>query len=188
MITGISVEIKTNKCPMSPSDHRAILWEVELKLPNKPKILTIPSRKTADQITNKLLENKEVTNSAIFLHELSMYRDDFRKQLTKKVGQRPRDQKLIEELLKLEEDTEVNSTINEYWHEFWTTTEELRFSNESKEAYDNLKQRLKYHLFEKRDGGIINKILKEDGQITDIPEEVEHELARTIEEIQVSPD
>ena len=44
---------------------------------------------------------------------------------------------------------------------------------------------LKYHLYEKRDGGIINKIQTENGEIIATPKEVNEQLAKTIEEIQI---
>jgi hypothetical protein len=119
------------------------MWDVELKLPSKPRILIIPSRECADRITNTLLSNQEVTHSAaIFLHGLSIYRDENQKDLMKKVGQKPRDFQLIEELLKVDNNAQVSTTINTYWHNYWTTTEELRWSNEPKLAYINLRQRL----------------------------------------------
>src|SRR3712207_4499563 len=63
--------------------------------------------------------------------------------------------------------------------------EERRWSIESKVAYQDLKNILKYHLYEKGDGGIINQILSETDIIISNQKEVNKQLARTIEEIQV---
>ena len=79
----------------------------------------------------------------------------------------------------------IKTEVNTYWENIWKETEETRFSEDSAIAYNDLKDILKYHLFEKRDGGIINKIITEDGTIIYIPKEVNEELAKTIEEIQV---
>ena len=60
----------------------------------------------------------------------------------------------------------------------------LRFSQESKLAYDDLKRILKYHIFG-RGGGIINKIKTESGDIITNPQLINEQLAQTIEEIQI---
>ncbi|HRP37858.1 MAG TPA: hypothetical protein PLS50_08695, partial [Candidatus Dojkabacteria bacterium] len=52
-------------------------------------------------------------------------------------------------------------------------------------AYKNLKNILKYHLFEKRDGGIINCVINEDGTIEQDQDQVSRLLLKTIKEIQV---
>ena len=44
---------------------------------------------------------------------------------------------------------------------------------------------MQYHLYEKRDGAIINQILKEDGEITTDANEVSDLLFQTLKEIQV---
>ena len=40
-----------------------------------------------------------------------------------------------------------------------------------------MKNSLKYHLYEKRDGGIINQVISDEGVITNIPKEVDEQLA-----------
>src|ERR1700733_1085766 len=117
----------------------------------------------------KLLSNKEVTGAAIFLDELCKYRLDEHKRLQKIVGRKAHDWKLFEKLLELDDPTEIKSTINQHWQKFWDETENKRFSLDSKIAYNDLKNMLKYHLYEKRDGGIINKIQTENGEIISNP-------------------
>lgn len=46
---------------------------------------------------------------------------------------------------------------------------------------------LKYHLFEKRDGAIVNAILDADGSLISDPNQVARNLLQTLEEIQVDP-
>ena len=81
------------------------------------------------------------------------------------VGSKSRNLDLFNKLFNLEDAFKVENTINSHWSNFWKTTEKNRWTNESKHAYHNLKNILRYHLFEKRDGGIINKILTDDGAI-----------------------
>ena len=80
----------------------------------------------------------------------------------------------------------LKETINDHWRQHWQNTESKRWSTESKQAYQNMKNSLKYHLYEKRDGGIINQVISDEGVITNIPKEVNEQLAKTIEEIQIS--
>jgi len=94
---------------------------------------------------------------------------------------------LFEKLLKLDNPVHIDRVINEHWEALMRKTEELRFSNESKIAYRDLKNILKYHIYKKRDGGIIIQIITEEGIIINDPKIVNEQLAKTIEEIQVDP-
>ena len=57
----------------------------------------------------------------------------------------------------------------------------LKFTKEGKP-----KKFLKYHLFEKRDGGIINCVKRENGEIESESEKVNELLATTMKEIQIN--
>ena len=96
-----------------------------------------------------------------------------------------RNNELIQKLLDLQDPEEITKTINEHWREFWRETEATRYSEDSAVAYRRLKNILKYHLFEKRDGAIINCVQNEDGTIEDQPDQVNEQLLKTLEEIQV---
>ena len=56
----------------------------------------------------------------------------------------------------------------------------------SKEAFDTLKAICKYHLYEKRDGSIVNRILGNDEKIITDPKEVASTLIGVLKEIQFS--
>jgi len=186
IIFGKNITAKHNHVITAPSDHRAIRWTMEINFPTRVKQLKIPSRETAEIITRQLLNNKEITSAAIFLDELVQYRLENHKRLKKLVKHKPHDHHLFEKLLAIDDPATTEEVVNNHWKEFWEDTEKQRFSKESKMAYRDLKNILKYHLFgEKRDGGIINQILMEDGEIIDNPNEVNESLAKTIEEIQV---
>jgi len=67
----------------------------------------------------------------------------------------------------------------------WKRREDIRYSQSSRQAYQTLKNILKYHLFEKRDGGIINSMVKDNGEITIDPTEIDELLTKTMSEIQI---
>lgn len=92
---------------------------------------------------------------------------------------------LLNKLLELQEPQGITTTINEYWTKYWKKTEETRYSQKSQIAYASLKRILKYHLFEKRDGGIIHSLKEEDGTVVSDPEIVNSMLLKTMEELQV---
>lgn len=186
IICGKNIRVAANKVwKQSCSDHLAVSWEIEVNFPSKMKQIKIPSRRTAEEITSKLLSNKEVINSAAFLDELYLYRQDNHNKIKQLVKFRPRDFQLFDKLITLDDPTKVKETINRHWSAIWEETEKKRWSQESKTAYNDLKSHLKYHLYEKRDGGIINQVITDEGKITNTPKEVNEHLAKTIEEIQI---
>ena len=150
------------------------------------KQIKIPSRRTAEEITHKLLMNEEVINSAAFLDELYLYRKSNHQRIKQLVTYKQRDFQLFNKLLALDNPSMVKETINDHWKKHWLNTEKKRWSTESKQAYQDLKNSLKYHLYEKRDGGIINQVISDEGVVTNNPKEVNEQLAKTIEEIQIS--
>lgn len=187
IVCGKSIIIKDKKVLLNDcSDHSAIRWEIEVNLPSKIKQIKIPSRKTAEEITSNLLTNEEVINSAAFLDELYLYRKSNHQRMKQLVTYKQRDFQLFNKLLALDDPSTVKETINEHWRQHWKTTENKRWSIESKLAYQDLKSNLKYHLYEKRDGGIINQVITDEGTLVNNPKEVNEQLAKTIEEIQVS--
>ena len=126
------------------------------------KQLKIPSRKTAEEITLKLFENKEVINSAVFLDELYLYRKDNHHRMKQLVRYKPRDCQLLEKLLNIDDPNKAQNIVNRHWNRIWMITEDKRWSRDSRIAYNDLKKILKYHLYEKRDGGIINQIINDE--------------------------
>ena len=178
---NISVE-EANIVRNNASDHSAIKWKLSIKFPTRLKQVKIPSRKTAEEIIRKILANEEVINSAAFLDQLYLYRKDNHSKIKQIVHHRQRDTQLFEKLLALDDPAQVKDTINNHWSDKWTDTESKRWSQDSKIAYNDLKKILKYHLYEKRDGGIINQVLSDDGStIITSPAEVNEQLAKTIE-------
>ena len=61
----------------------------------------------------------------------------------------------------------------------------MRYSAESASVYNTLRKVLKYHLFEKRDGDIINCIKREDDSIETEPNKANELLLTTMKDIQI---
>ena len=186
LITGSEIRSEGNQVVPSPSDHQAIGWILNIK-PLKPaKSIRIPNREFADDLMHYLISSSKVTNSKSFLEHLSKVRSENPRMIMKTLKpRRDRNLNLLNKLLSIDNFSHVSSIINHHWTKFWQNTEEIRYSNDSQHAYRRFKNILKYHLFQKRDGGIIHSILKENGVITDDQDEIEKLLLKTMEEIQI---
>ena len=185
-ITGKKVSMEVLMVTPSPSDHFSVTWSMTVETPMKKKPVKIPSRRTAEMITTKLIDDSQIDNTSKFFETLDIYRKLYkRKRWELRRVRTSKSEDLLTQLLSMQKDQSVNQVISEHWAERWKETEQKRFSPLSKEAYRNLKQILKYHLYEKRDGAIINCIKMEDGRIETQKDELEKQIYKTMEEIQV---
>ncbi len=186
MITGSALNIVDCQIASSPSDHKALYWQLHL-YPIKPPLRSkIPNRLLADNFMEALLLEKKVTDAQSFLRYLSYLRAENKGKLLKEPQPRKdRDNSLLDKLLKSQDVSEVTKLVKDHWASIWSDTENQRYSPSSKSAYQTLRRILKYHFFEKRDGGIITSILEENGTIVDAPDQVENLLLKTMEELQV---
>jgi hypothetical protein len=83
-----------------------------------------------------------------------------------------------------DEDEDIDFLIAEYWRKLWEKTQDQRWSEESKEAFNTMRRLTKYNQFEKRDGSIVSKIQISDQEvITDI-EKVEEIIITQLKKIQ----
>ena len=158
MITGKNIDIIRSKQYKSPSDHDLIEWDFQVKNPQKQKPIKIPNIMTSKKITLEALKNSE-ENASSFLEQVQAQRLINHNSIMKLVRPHKKVSKLLNILLELDNPTKATQVVNEFWEKEWIETEEKRWSIESREAYDKLRRILKYHLFEKKDGGIINKLL-----------------------------
>ena len=101
------------------SDYSAIRWELEVNLPSELKQIKIPSRKTAEEITRRLLMNEEVINSATFLDELYLYRKSNHQKIKQLVTYKRRDFQLFNKLLALDDPSMLKETTNDHWRQHW---------------------------------------------------------------------
>ena len=170
----------------SPSDHKALLWQIQAHSLTKRKPTKIPCKLTADSITNQLLDNAEVTEGVSFIHKLVELKKKFKRKIWKIIRPKPfNNNTLRKKLLNLQNSGDVESVVNRYWCDHWKNIENERYSEFSANAYQSLKKILKYHLFEKRDGGIINCVKLDDNTVVTEPKAVDEQLLKTMEEIQI---
>lgn len=164
---GRAIKVISNQVLPSPSDHQAICWTFEIS-PIKPqRPLVIPSRKLAEDITERALRDETIVNTASFLRKVKCLRLEYR-TLLQEVRPRARTQHdLINMLLQLDDPQRGLEVVNKYWRTLWELTEEQRYSSASRDAYQKLRKILKYHLYEKRDGAVVNVVLDDDGNLVD---------------------
>ena len=186
LVYGTGVKVIHHQVLPSSSDHKAVWWTLEISSIRKNKPMRIPNRSCADEIMLKLLQNKRIKNSEQFLRNLDLLRRKKKHSLLKLVRRRKYQlSSLFDQLLQIQDSKQAKDIVNTYWGDFWTENEKIRYSKESAIAYQNLRRILKYHLYEKRDGAIINCLLKDNKEITYDPKDIEQNLIQTMYEIQV---
>ena len=186
ILTGCKILATEDSIIKGPSDHLAITWNLQIEMNEKKKPIKIPCKSTAEEISLALINNEQITRAEDFIKHFGRLARRRKKEIMEIIKLKTRkSNELMDKLLKLQDPDEITKTIDEHWSEFWKNTESTRYSTDSTSAYKRLKNVLKYHLFEKRDGGIINCIKHEDGTIEQEPDKVSDQLLKTMEEIQV---
>ncbi len=167
------------------SDHEIVQLQFSLGCTIKKTPLRIPNRKLAVTLTKSALTTSH--NAVSFLtkiHEGYMQNKHSRftnyKQKRFKLD-------LLEAMLGMEEDTDISEVIRRYWEGLLTTNELMRFSPESREAFNFLKQVFKYNTFAKRDGSIVNAIKTNDNEIVSEPQQVSKLIIEELKKIQYDP-
>jgi len=186
ILTGSKIVANEDSIYKGPSDHLAVTWKLQVEANERKKPIKIPSKSTADEITLALINNEIITKAEDFIQHFGQLTKRRKGEIMKIIKLKSRrSNELMDKLLKIQNPDEISKVINNHWNEFWKNTESTRYSTDSATAYKRLKNMLKYHLFEKRDGGIINCIKYEDGTIEQQPDKVSDELLKTMKEIQV---
>ena len=80
-IVGKNVEIKEQFDTNSPSDHRAISWELEIKNVRKRKVIKVPCKATADSISGQLLNDDAVIDATSFIQKLEKLKQRNKRKL-----------------------------------------------------------------------------------------------------------
>ena len=185
-MTGKNIRAEEKSIVIGPSDHKAISWILEVTSVQKRKPIKIPCKTIANTITDQLIADNAVVDAVSFICKLGKLKKRNKRNMWKIVRPKPfKSDSLMKLLLKLQNPLEIEATIDEYWTNEWKETEYQRYSEFSAQSYQKLRKILKYHLFEKRDGGIINCIKKENGEIESEQEKVNELLATTMREIQI---
>ncbi len=184
-VIGSNVAILNKMTIPSPSDHKAISWEVKVKSPNPKSKIKIPNKKLAEETTARLFTRFKDLQE--LYQNLSKIRHDNQKRLNVLLKPKKKDTSLLDKLLEVEESTQIQEIISNHWTKEWEDLENKRYSPSSAEAYKKLRTLTKYHLYEKKDGAVISQLLDDDDTVLTDRLQVESKLAKTIEEIQVDP-
>ena len=187
LISGGGIEASLKDNLRSCSDHNILIWDISFGATTKPKKIYIPNRKLAEEITKAAVMDKDVTNAVSLLERfLKLKKLRKKEQFLRIKPKKVKNDEYKNLLLSLKEEDSIKETLNFYWTNFWEELEAQRYSPMSKEAFDTLKAICKYHLYEKRDGSIVNKILTCNGEILTDPKKVASSLIEVLKDIQLS--
>ena len=143
IIAGNHVRIKTHKTLCSLSDHKSVIWDINLLCPRKSRKSAIPDRKQAENHTRKVMMNRKNQNAQAVLRQLQELRNHNGIK-TRPISQKQRrNEDLLKLLIALDDHVYVKDVVNNYWRDWWVKVEETRFTVDSKESYNNLRRMLK---------------------------------------------
>ncbi len=101
----------------------------------------------------------------------------------KTVKRKDYERKLLNDLLRNEE-SQITHIINEYWSNLLLENEKIRYGRDTAVAFQQLKNIFGYDKFEKRDGSIVDAVMK-DGEIITNTDEVNLALMEVLRELQI---
>jgi len=171
----------------SPSDHASILWELNVDCPKKIKPIKLPNSKLEREITNPVIQNAQNKTAIQLLKDFTQRIRSKGTRAFKHISYKQQHNFYQKFLLNLDENDDAITAIKMYWSKFWRIQERIRYSTHSKEAYNTMRNILKYHTYAKRDGSIVNSFLLPNNQIVDDPNHISHIIIRTLRNIQDNP-
>ena len=187
LISGKGIEATIKENLPSCSDHNILIWDIAFQATTKPKNIYIPNKKLAEKITKTAILDEHVTNATTLLQKFLELKKLTKRKAFLKIKPKKRKNDIYKNLLlSIKDDSSVTEVLNEYWANFWNEIENKRFSSMSKDAFNTMKTITKYHLYEKRDGSIVNSILEGDGEIVTDPKKVASTLIGVLKKIQCS--
>ena len=169
------------------SDHDYMWIKVEITAPpifNKFSIA--PNKKLAKEITQASLERCK--NGQEFIHMSNKKYKYNKTKLKTKSRHKPKTNELLDRILTSEEDDDTLKIIKEYWKEKNTEYENQLLSNQLRKAFQYMKKLTKFHEYNRRDGSIINKVIKEDKSVTSNTDEVNRLVLDNLKNIQTKDD
>ena len=187
MICGKGIEAKIKDIFPSCSDHNILTWDITFKATSKQKKISIPNKRLAEEITKTAIMNENVTNAFALLQTFLKLKKLRKKEEFIRIKPKRRTNDTYKNvLMSIKDESSITKVLNAYWSSLWEETENIRFSPMSKEAFKMLKSICKYHLFEKRDGSIVNKVLGDEGEVITDPKKVSAALIEVLKDIQLS--
>jgi len=187
IIKGRAIHLLDHKVIKAPSDHASILWNLTIDCPKKIRANKLPNTKMGKEITLKAIQNEKSRTAIHLLKDFLKRTETLGDKAVKHVTYKQRHNSYQKFLLELEEDDDAIIAIKTYWKDFWRSQERLRYSIQSKEAYNTMKNILKYHTYAKRDGSIVNCFKLPDDSIIDNPKEVSRILIGNLKKTQENP-
>ena len=187
LICGSGIEATFFDQCSTNSDHDIIRWNIKFRATMKPKRIFIPNQKLAKEITELSIRDESVANAIDLLKVFLWRRKLKRKRAFIKLKPQRIDNDIYKNLLlSVQEEESITETIRMYWEGFWMNIESERYSQLSKKAFDILRSLCKYHLFEKRDGSVVNQIRLDDGRIITDSKQISSLLISVLNDIQNS--
>ena len=169
------------------SDHDTMWIKVEIKVPpifNKFSIA--PNKKLAKEITQKSLE--KCKNGPEFIYMCNKKYKYNKAKLKTKTRHKPKTNELLNRIVTSEEEDDTFEIIKEYWKEKTTECENQLLNNQLRKAFQYMKKLTKFHEYNRRDGSIINQVIKDDKSITSNIDEVNKLVLNNLKSIQTKDD
>jgi len=177
------LNVQVNLHP-SPSDHSIVHCSFNLAKAKVSEMkFHVPNKKAADRISLSALKTSE--NASSFLNNVHNHLAKRNFNIMKEIKIKANRNELMERILRIEnEDDDVVQIIQDYWTDLSLGIETSRFSGESAEAFHLMKRIYKYHLIDRKDGSIVNKILLPSGDVLTSPKDVASTLIEELKNLQ----
>jgi len=164
------------------SDHHAIRLTISIPDYKRTRTFRILDRSVASAGTLNAVWNSR--NASDFLHLIHKFRKVNKLRIFKTLKRRQVERKLFLALVK-EKTEETKTILTKYWEELIEGNEKLRYSVQSKEAFQFLKRVFKYNQFERRDGSIADRVVNGGHVITE-ESDVNRLIMENLKSIQVN--
>ena len=169
------------------SDHDYLWIKVEIKAPSMfNKFSLTPNKKLAKEITETCLE--KARNGIEFIKMCNKKYKYNKTKLKVKTRHKNKNNELLNRIMESEEDENTLEIIKEYWREKTTDCELQLLNNQLQKAFHCMKKLTKFHEYNRRDGSIINRVLKEDKSVTSEIDEVNKLVLDNLKSIQTKDD
>ena len=138
LIHGSALSVELVSVNAAPSDHRCLIWEVELPCPDHSTKIRIPNKSFAEEITSQAW--LKTANTRGFLRYIQYARETFPNKLTVAIDRKPYRKPAIQKLLDSDEDCDAYEILRKYYNQFYKKLEDIRFSNFSREFFQCIKK------------------------------------------------
>jgi len=185
LIIGKGIEATFLDQLNSPSDHNIVRWNIKFQCTTTPTLIRTPNNKIAKKVTQKAILNKNISNSYDLFQSFLNLRRKYRRNICIKLKHKTiQNNAYISMLLAIQKEEFLSDTINLYWKNFWQEIESKRYSCFSNEAFETMKRIGKFSLIDKREGSLVNSVIKDNSTITSDYNGVSSILISHLESIQ----